>query len=271
MNSYWKESTNETNYGKLNNKIETQTCIIGAGITGIATAYELAKQGQNVVILEKEKVAMGVTANTTGKITSQHGLIYKYLIDNFGMEDAREYLEANEEAIKTIQKNIENNKIECDLEVQDAYIYTNEDSEVIKIKEEVDALKKLGFDAEYCTQTELPFNVLSAIKFKNQAQFNVRKYLLGLLKALDEMNVEIYENSKVVDVKKDGEKYDVITEEGVVKSKNVVICTHYPIINFPGFHFLKMYQERSYIVAVETKQKLFNRNVYIKSNARGIF
>ena len=271
MNSYWKESTNETNYSKLNKDIETQNCIIGAGITGIATAYELAKQGQKVVMLEKEKVSMGVTANTTGKITSQHGLIYKYLIDSFGIDEARQYLEANEEAIKTIQNNINENKIECDFELQDAYIYTNEESEVVKIKDEVEALKQLGFEAEYCTETELPFTVLSAIKFKNQAQFNVRKYVLGLLKALEKMNVEIYENSKVIDIKKKGENYEVITEAGTVKSKNVAICTHYPIINFPGFHFLKMYQERSYIVAVETKEKLFNRNVYIKPNAGCVF
>ena len=87
MNSYWKETVKQTNYPVLNKKIETEVCIIGAGIAGIVTAYELTKQGKKVVLVDKGRCTMGVTANTTAKITSQHGLFYKYLIETFGIED----------------------------------------------------------------------------------------------------------------------------------------------------------------------------------------
>lgn len=263
MSSYWKENTKETNYASLTKNIKTEVCIVGAGITGIATAYELAKIGKKVVLIDRDRCAMGVSANTTGKITSQHGLIYKYLIDTFGIKEAKDYLEANEQAIKTIKQNIDENNIECDFEYQDSYIYTNDENEVYKLQEEIEALKKLGFEAEYCTKTPLPFKTISAIKFKNQAQFNIRKYLISLLKVLENKKVEIYENTKMTNIEKGNNAHIVITEGGNIEAENIVLTTHYPIINFPGYHFLKMYQDRSYIIAVETKQKLFDRNVYI--------
>lgn len=264
MNSFWKESVKETNYPSLKSEIDTEVCIIGAGIAGIVTAYELVKHGKKVVLIDKARCAMGVTANTTGKITSQHELIYKYLIDTFGIEKARDYLQANEEAIQTIKHNIEENNIKCDFEEQDAYVYTNDEKEISKIKDEVESVKKLGLDVEYCTETSLPFNVLAAIKFKNQAQFNVRKYLVALLKVLENKGVSMYENSKVINVQKDEENYKIIAEEGSINAKYIVLTTHYPIINFPGYNFLKMYQDRSYIIAVETKEPLFE-GMYISS------
>lgn len=105
-----------------------------------------------------------------------------------------------------------------------------------------------------------------AIKFKNQAQFHPLKYLTSLLNYLEKTNCNLYEHSKVIDVKKNGESYSVLTENYKVESKYVVIASHYPIINFPGFHFLKMYQDRSYIIAVDTKEKLFN-GMYISSES----
>lgn len=269
MNSYWKESVNETNYPSLEKNIETEVCVIGAGIAGILTAYELAEQGKKIVLIDRDRCAMGVTANTTGKITSQHGLFYKYLVDTFGIEEAKSYLDANEEAIKHCKQIIDKNNIDCDFEFQDAYVYTNDEKEVSKIKEEVECVNKLGKDAEYCKETSLPFEVLAAIKFKNQAQFNVKKYLSGLLKVLENKGVSIYENSKVIDVQRKGELYNVVTENGTIETKYVVLTTHYPIINFPGYHFLKMYQDRSYVIAIETNSDLFE-GMYISSDSPGL-
>lgn len=264
MNSYWKETVKETNYPSLNKQIETEVCVIGAGIAGIVTAYELTKQGKKVILVDKGRCTMGVTANTTAKITSQHGLFYKYLIDTFGIEDAKRYLEANEEAIETVKQIIDENNINCDFEYQDAYVYTNDELEINKIKDEVEAVNKLGLKAEYCTKTPLPFEVLAAIKFPKQAQFHIRKYLVSLLKILENKGVSIYENSKVIDVQKEDKNYKVVTEQGNITAKYVVLTTHYPIINFPGYHFLKMYQDRSYVIAIETKEKLFD-GMYISS------
>jgi len=107
---------------------------------------------------------MGVTANTTGKLTSQHGLFYDYLLTNFSEEYAKKYYEANEEAIKFVKDIIEKEKIECDFKEQDAYVYTREESELQKIKEEVDTMGELGIDVEFTDETELPFEILRSYK-----------------------------------------------------------------------------------------------------------
>lgn len=184
------------------------------------------------------------------------------MVNTFGVETAKAYLNTNENAIKSVKKIIDVEHIDCDFEWQDAFVYTNNPAEVEKIKKEVEILNSLKFPAYYTENVELPFKTIGAIGFPKQAQIHARKYCLGLIKTLPEKTV--YENSKVIDVKKDEESgYKTICENGAyVKSKYVVIASHYPIINFPGLYFLKMYQDKSYIIAVDTKKELF-KGMYI--------
>lgn len=256
MNSYWIESTSIKEYPKLENDIEADVCIVGAGIVGVTLAYLLNKQGKKVVLLEKDRVLSSTTANTTAKITSQHGLFYTYLIDTFGKDFAKKYLYSNENAISSIHNIIKSENIDCDFERQDAYVYTCLEENVQKLILEAENVKSLGFQADFCNTTELPFKTVGAVKFPNQAQFHPRKYTIALLNTLPQDC--IYENSKVYDVKKDGENYKTYTTSGTVHSHYVAITTHYPIIDFPGLYFLKMYQDRSYIIGVDVKKPLFS-------------
>ena len=256
MKSLWIETTkDEIILNPLEGDTETEVCIIGAGIFGLTTAYYLAKQGKKVIVLEKGEIGEKVSGNTTGKITSQHGLFYDHLISDYGKEYAKKYLEANEEAIGNIKEIIEKEQIECELSMQNAYLYTTQEDEVIEIQKEVEAVQSLGKEAEFVTQTELPLKIKGAIKCENQAQFHVRKYMIGLCKAILKEN-QIYAYTTVTDVVKEGEEYNIYTDRGNVKAKYVVIATHYPIINMPGFYFTKMYQSTSYLIAIETEKKL---------------
>ena len=147
--------------------------------------------------------------------------------------------------------------------MQNAYVYTTQEDEVIEIQKEVEAVQSLGKEARFVTQTELPFKIKGAIKFENQAQFHVRKYMIGLCKAILKQN-QIYAYTTVTDVVKEGEEYNIYTDRGNVKAKYVVIATHYPIVNMPGFYFTKMYQSTSYLIAIETEKKL-PQGMYISS------
>lgn len=118
--SYWVESTKQTNFPSLAKNISTDVLIIGGGITSILTAYMLSNSNLNITIVEADKMAMGVTANTTAKITSQHGLLYDYLLNSFDFETAKGYLDSNEEAIKLVSQIIEKEKIDCDFSYQDS-------------------------------------------------------------------------------------------------------------------------------------------------------
>lgn len=262
--SYWLQTTKKTKFDPLIQNIQADVCIIGGGLTGLTTAYYLSKSNLKVVLIERDEIISKTSGHTTGKITSQHGLFYDYLIKSQGEEKARQYLKANEQAIQNISKIIKTEKIDCDFEYQNAYVFTQKPEEVEKIKKEVEALKLLDFPAKYVTKAELPLNILAAIQFPNQAQFHPAKYAEGLVNSIKN-TVQIYEHTKVVDLKKEEESYQVITEkENIVTAKYVVVASHYPIFNIPGYHFLKMYQSMSYLMAFETQEKLFD-GMYINS------
>ena len=204
--------------------------------------------------------------HTTGKITSGHGLFYNYLVNSFSEKFAKDYLNVNEEAITNIKNIIDEENINCDFEFQNNFVYSTNQVESNLIKEEYNTLSSLGFNCDLVTKTGLPFDIKLALCFKNQAQFNSVKYLAGLCNCIINRNGTIYDNTCALDIKFDNDFYFTFTKNNYIKSKYVIIATHYPFINFPGFYFSKMYQETSYLIAVNTKKTLFN-GMYISASS----
>lgn len=267
MNSLWlAENKNDSKFESLSKNINTDVCIIGAGIFGMTCGYYLSKTGLNVTILEKDEIGHKTTGHTTAKITSQHGLFYTYLVETYGEGFAKDYLSANQEAIENIKNIIDDENIICDFERQSNFVYTTNPNEVPQIKKEVDVLNALGFPANFVTKTGLPFDVAGAVQFKNQAQFNPIKYLDGLAKCILKNNGEIFTNTTVTDVKKIGDNFYIFTPNNVVTSKYVILASHYPFVNFPGIYFFKMYQASSYVIGVDVKKTL-NNGMYITASA----
>lgn len=267
MNSIWINSVPEiiNKHQKLEQDISCDVTIIGGGITGLTCAYYLSKKGLNVVVLEKDYLMSKTSGNTTGKITAQHDLFYKYLIDNFDTDTAKKYLSANLDAIKNIKQIIDEEQIDCDFEYQSAYVFTKSNSYIQDIKDEVKVTRTLGLDSKLLTKIPLPIgNVLCAIKFPNQAQFNPRKYATGLCSSILNNKGLIFENSKVTDIQKIKDIYSTKVGEYSVESKYVILATRYPFINAPGFYFLKMYQTISYCASFSISDKTFS-GMYINA------
>lgn len=256
MKSVWSESCKFRKREALNKDIKTDVLVIGAGIAGILTAYMLKQKGRDVVLIDAAEIASGNTKNTTAKITSQHDLIYSKLIAEFGEEKARQYAKANELAIKKYKEIIEDKRIECDFEEKPAYVYSLNEIDVLK--EEVEAAKNLGIDAEFVDEANLPFKINGAVKFNNQAQFNPLKFLKGISNELI-----IYENTRALEIKENL----VVTSGGNITANNIVVDTHYPIMNAPGYYFMKMHQERSYVLALENTSEI--DGMYIDLNKEG--
>ncbi len=238
MLSVWTAESKFPSFPKLNGDIKTSVAIIGGGIAGILSAYMLKKQGVDCVVLEANRVCKGVTQNTTAKITSQHGLIYDKLIKNFGIERAKLYLQANENAIKRYRELCEN--IPCEFETKDNFVYSV--NTVRKIEDEIHALVRLDFDPDFCGEIPVPIEIAGAIKFPNQAQFNPLQFLSHIVKDL-----EIYENTKVIEIRDD----KALTFSGDVIADYFIVATHFPFMNKHGSYFVKLYQERSYLIALE--------------------
>jgi len=222
----------------LSGNKKTDTVIIGGGIAGILTAYRLKKEGIGAIILEKNRIFSGVTKNTTAKITSQHNLIYDKLIRNSGKEKALMYLKANQRAVDEYYELCKN--IDCDFERKNSFVYTLNDN--TPLENEIKALEALDFKAKFTKETNLPFKIKGAIEFENQAQFNPFKFLKEISKDL-----EIYENTQGYYE----DKNTVRTENGKIRCNNIVIATHFPFIDRYGMYYMKMYQQRSYVLALQ--------------------
>ena len=217
---------------------ETEVLIIGGGMAGVLCAYFLHQAGVDYLLLEAEEIGSGVTQNTTAKLTSQHGLLYHKLTRSYGLDAARLYLEANQAALEQYRSLCQ--EMDCDFQAQDAYVYSLDRRD--KLEKEVDALRALGFPAELAQDLPLPFPVTGAVRFPHQAQFHPLKFLSALSKGL-----RILEHSKVLELRPGA----AATHQGVVRAKKIIVTTHFPFLNKHGSYYLKLYQHRSYVLALQ--------------------
>lgn len=240
MESLWSKSVEMPEFSRLDEDLEVDAAVIGGGMAGLLTAYKLREKGVDAVVLEADRICSGQTKNTTAKITCQHGLIYDRLIDAFGERAARQYAAASLRAIGEYEEIIEKEKIDCSFKRLPSYLYTRNDETALSREHE--AAKRLGIPSVMMNGSPLPFSVKKYLCFENQAQFNPLEFASAIAPKL-----KIYEKSKVVSAEK-----GVLQVNGkTVRAKNVVVATHYPFINAPGYYFLRLHQARSYAVAFE--------------------
>lgn len=255
MNSVWQANTKLPEFPKLNKDVKTSVLIIGGGIAGILTAYFLHQNGVKYILVEKDRICSGTTQNTTAKITFQHGFIYQEILRSNGTEAARKYLKANKAAFEKYAEMCRN--IECDYEIIDNYVYSVNDRK--KIDNEIDALNKIGYKAEFCENLPIPVKTVGAVKFPEQAQFDPLKFISAIT---DKLN--IYENTFVREMIGN----TAVTDKYKIKADKVIVTTHFPFINKHGSYFLKLFQHRSYVIALENAANV--NGMYVDENHNGM-
>jgi len=264
--SLWIETTRKTNFTKLTVDDATyDVAVVGGGITGVVAAYYAQQRGLKVVLVEKNRLVEWTTGGTTAKLSSQHYLIYDYLMKRHSESTAQAFADANEKGIDAIEALAKELDIDCDFSRRSAYVYSVKSSSTNEIKAEVEAATKLGLPASFETTTDLPFDVAAAIKFSNQAQFHPRKFLLGLVDRFTKGGGVVYENTKATDVTP-GEVNTVVTEVGDIKAKYVLQASGEPFWHndiFDGFMWMKM----SYALAVTLKDEAaYPKSMYITTD-----
>ena len=230
--SYWNDTATTTAFPQLSGDLDVDVAIIGGGIVGITTARMLKNLGQTVVVIEARSVGRQVTGKSTAKVTSQHSIIYQTLEQKFGERRARLYAEAQEDALRRIRSLAAQHGIDCDIETKSAYAYTCDESCVSKIEKEVEVAQRLRLPATLVRQTDLPFDVLAAIRFDDQAQFHPTKYVAGLARTIPGDGCHVFENSRAVD----WDPTRVATDQGTVKARHVVMATHLPLGQVGGYY-----------------------------------
>ncbi len=249
--SFWIETNEIKSFPKLEKNITAEVCVIGGGISGLTTAYLLKQKGIHVVLVESDKVLSGTTGHTTAKVTVQHNLIYHYLIEAFGIERAVQYYKANNEAFHFIKHMVEKNKINCDYENKSAFVYTNDENYIKELEKELTAYNKLAIEGRIVEKLPISLPSKMGLEIKNQAQFNPVQYLKFLIHDLDNV---IYEETPVINVKKENRNVCVKTKDGLhITCDYAVVATHVPFKDKRGLYFAKMHAEKSYAVVGKIK------------------
>lgn len=236
--SIWTKDYEIPEREPLRGDYAVDVAVVGAGMAGILIARLLQEKGLDCAVFDSDRIGGGNTAGTTAKITSQHDLFYHELMVKVGERQAAEYAEANQKAIEEFARLAEG--VDCDFHRCPAYVYNINNTN--NLEHELRAVQHLGIQAEIVAQTELPFPVAGALRFDNQARFHPLKFLRAI-----SQDLQVYEKTRVQGVEDDR----VITEHGTVQAKAVVIATHFPFINVPGYYFVRMHQERSYVIALQ--------------------
>ena len=246
--SIWKDYSNKTNYNKLDKDIDVDVLIIGGGITGVSILYHLKDSNMKVTLVEQNKVAFSTTGNSTGKLSFLQNDLLDKIRKYSGDKNAFKYLEYVIDGMNKMVKLINDKKIDCDLTKVDSYLYTNKENEINKLKDLSAYLNNRGITTKETSNNLVESKYMFSVD--NTYMINPIKFVYGLLK---DNNYPIYENTSIIKIEKKKDSYISYTKDNKIKSKWVVIASHYPYFIKPLFFPIKVNLEKSYISASKKK------------------
>jgi glycine/D-amino acid oxidase-like deaminating enzyme/nitrite reductase/ring-hydroxylating ferredoxin subunit len=251
--------------------LAVEVAVIGGGIAGLSTAWELARRGHEVAVLEADRIAAGVTGHTTAKLTALHTLVYDHLRRTRGREGARLYADSQSAAIRRAAEIAADLGIECEWEGAAACTYAEDAEHVAQLRAEAEAAREAGLPAEFVTDTELPYPVAGAVRVTGQAQFHPVKYLRALTDELRRRGGTVYEGTRVTGLT-EGEPCVLSTDAGAsVRARDVVVATHYPVFD-RALLFTRLSPRRELVVAGTLDADRAPRDMYItpERNTRSV-
>lgn len=237
----WTETVDMPDFPELDRDETTDVLIVGAGMTGILCADLLRKEGISCLVCEAAKVGRGTSAGTTAVVSAQHDLYLRY-VKKFGWEKAGLYLKANLEAVEGFRQLC--GEIDCDFETCPSFLYTTQENP--QFHEEISVLKKLKFSAKLHRRIPIPGEICAAVEFPAQAQFHPLKFIAALSNG-----IQIRQGAQIIRIEKD----TAFTKTHRIHARKILIAAHYSFLGIYGFYPLKLYQKRSYVLALENAAK----------------
>lgn len=247
--SIWMNNVKNNKLPKLDKDIECDVLIIGGGMAGLSVAYHMMNSGKNIVLIEKDKCGMGATSKNTGKLTWMQDLIYSRLSKNYNSDVAKLYLDSQMEAIDIVKEIVNKNKIECHLTKTKSYVFSYNDNDYINFSDEIDFYNKNDIKYKLLDKLPIDYPCKYAIETDDSYVFNPYEYLVGL-KNIVKDKINIYENTRCISVDKDNDSYVVKVIDGYkIRSKYVVVASHYPMFIIPFFTPFKTRVDRFFLSA----------------------
>lgn len=246
--SVWLAGLDTQSRPALSGAIAADVVVVGGGVAGATTAFMLQQAGFDVVLLEAGRIGHGSTGNSTGKVSSLHGLLYQTLVERHGADLAQQYADANQHAIAAVEELAAMMEMDCNFARVPAFVYTTSASEIDRIHAEHEAAKSLGLPSSVTTETDLPFDVELALRFDDQARIDVGPYMMGLAQLFEAAGGKIFEHSRAIDLDETLKDVTVTTASGSVTADRAVVATLIPVFD-RGMYFGRMKPSRAYGVA----------------------
>lgn len=245
----------------IDNDHKNDICIIGGGLTGIYTAYLLAKNGHNVIVLEaKEFIGDNATTHSTGKLTVQHQTIYQ----NLDFQEAKLHYEINQSAIKEAVEGLPTSIVQP----VTSYLYSVTEEGKEKLKKEFQVYKEIGIPSHDSTSLELSIPITYAIGIENEYQIHPFDFLQHYTKKALEYGAQILTNARVQHINMENKQVE--TEQYTIQFNKLIIASHYPIESIKHLQTTKMTINRTYLNATKCSELLKGQYLQIEQPCRTI-
>lgn len=246
--SYWMQTAEQLDYPVLTEDRQVDVAVIGGGMAGLCAAWEVARTGRTVAVVEADRIATATSGHTTAKLTALHTLIYAELTKQRGAQTAEHYARAQSDALEHVERIIDELGLDCEFERRPAYTYTSDVRQADKYRDEAQAAADAGLATEFVTPEGLPFPTVAAVRLQEQAQFHPRRFLTGLAADLIARDGLIFEKSRVV-AAESGPPCRLTTAEGVgITADAVLVTTGWPIFDRPEL-LLRLKPRRELVIA----------------------
>ncbi len=256
--SIWQNVQAEITSGQRNVIDEVfDVIIVGGGITGVTTAYELQKHGKNCLLIEARNLCFGTSGGTTAHLNNFFDTTYAEVASSFGKKGARKLARAARDAMKLYARHIKELKIDCDYELMDGIVYAKNDKEAKELDKIYEAAVENGVPVSYVKNIQINDLFHRAISFKKQARLHPVKYVYALAQAFQESGGQILENCFARDLAQK-DYLEVDTSHGIIRGKKIVYATHIP----PGVNLLHLRcaPYRSYAMAIELEDDKYPKS-----------
>ena len=246
--SYWQTSEEGVAANRLTDSVETDVCVIGGGIAGLTTAYLLTRAGKKVVVIDDGPIGGGETARTTAHLSNAIDDRLYRIAKWHGDEKAKLAFAAHTRAIGEIQDIVTREQIDCDFSRLDGFLFEAEDGDD-DLDEELDTARRLRLEQiEMVDRAAVKeFDTGRALRFPNQGQFHILKYLSGLARIIEQNGGRLFSNTRAVEWKGEGSPQVKTGDGRIVKAGSIVLATNYPIMSKM---FAKLPAYRTYAIGV---------------------
>ena len=250
--SVWMATAARPEFSSLAKSECADVCIVGAGIAGLTTAYLLTKTGKSVIVLDDGPIGSGETERTTAHLATVLDDRLFELERLHGADGAKLAAESQAAAIDTIERIVREERIDCDFERVDGFLFNAPEQTADLLDRELATARSAGFtDIEIVDRVPLlSFNTGRALRFRRQAQFHPLKYLAALAQAIVRDGGRIFTGTHVTKIT-GGKSAQVETSGGSsVSCTAIVMATHTPVNDRLVIH-TKQAAFRTYVIGVD--------------------